>query len=80
MRIGEIDLILVAGYRIAAIYGGDVLLPHSLVECEAGTLTAAEYVAIEAIRSGQGMSETVRAFCAGLVLGPIESAETIPIH
>lgn len=81
MKYGEIDLCYLGGKRVVGIWGGERVLPESLIECDVGTLTAAEYVALHAVRSGKGGSAAVSLFCASLDdVGRIESVRTIPIH
>lgn len=65
---------------MVATFNGRLLPADSFVECDAGTLTAAEYVAMEAVRMGVGGEWAVREYCAGLVCGEIESAQVIVIH
>lgn len=81
MRLGDLELYYFGNKQVAAVWGGKQVLPSSLVECDYGTLTAAEYVALHAIKAGK-LTPAVQAFClTGLPdVGPIEYAEGIQIH
>lgn len=81
MRVGDLDLYYLGNRQVAAVWHGIHVLPSSLIECDQGTLTAAEYVALYAIKAGK-LTPAVRAFCmTGLPdVGSIEYAEGIPVH
>lgn len=81
MRVGEIELIDVGAHQVVAIWGHERLSPDSLVECDAGTLTAAEYVAFKAIREGKGGHSQVARFCSALPdVGFIDQADAVTLH
>lgn len=82
MRIGDMELLYLGNKHVAAVWQGKHLQPESLVECSTGTLTAAEYVAIKAMREGVTDCAAVRLFCARWLDDPgeIESAEGVVIH
>nr|CRY96485.1 hypothetical protein [uncultured prokaryote] len=81
MKFGDIELAYLGNKQVVAVWGRERLLPGSLVDCEQGTLTAAEYVALHAVRTGRGGSAAVAIFCSHLDdLGEIESARTVALH
>lgn len=80
MRFGEIELFNVGNKQVAAVWNGIHIQPESLVECELGTLTAAEYVALFAARSGR-FNASVALFCTHMPLpGEVEHVQGERIH
>lgn len=81
MRFGELELVYFGNKQVAAMWGGKRVLPSSFVECDAGTLTAAEYVALYAIRHDR-ITPAVRAFVMSGLSDPgeIEYCEGIAIQ
>lgn len=80
MRFGEIELLNIGNKRVAAVWNGLQVFPDSLLECELGTLTVAEYVAMVAIRSGR-VNGAVALFCQHMPMpGEVEFVQGEKIH
>ena len=59
----------------AFLHSGVQVKADTLLECEVGSLYAAEYVALEAVRIGQGGHRLVKLFCSPW-LAPVGLART----
>lgn len=80
MRVGEIELFNIGNKQVAAVWNGIHVLPDSLIECELGTLTAAEYVALYAVRTGR-VNGSVSLFCSHMPIpGEVEYVQGERIH